>query len=95
MKTDKPVRYDFYGKPSADGDLIYYSDYEELQAEFVAAQQSKERLDALLRHRDRQLAAIITWVENNEPGLFKRGLWDAFPKDTTLSGQPEEPTNDH
>ncbi len=30
------------------------------------------------RHLERRLAAVVTWVEANQPDAFQRGLWDAM-----------------
>ena len=36
--------------------------------------------EATNRHRDRQIAAIVTWLEANQPDVFRRGLWDVIPR---------------
>lgn len=35
-------------------------------------------LRKLLAHRDRQIAAIIKWLEANQSDAFSRGLWIAL-----------------
>lgn len=48
-------------------------------------EQDKARLaeaEATNRHRDRQIAAIVTWLEQNQLDVFRRGLWDVIPRAT-------------
>jgi hypothetical protein len=37
----------------------------------------------LIEHRDRQVAAIVTWLQANQPDVFERGMWDAGCDPTT------------
>ena len=39
-------------------------------------QQSDDYLEIIELHR--KLAAIVKWLEDNQPDVFKRGLWDAI-----------------
>jgi hypothetical protein len=29
---------------------------------------------------EQKLTVIVKWLEQNQPGVFKRGLWDAIEK---------------
>ena len=58
---------------------------EEFQRRAHAAEARLADVDALNRHRERQIAAIVTWLEANQPDVFSRGLWEVIPNSADWS----------
>lgn len=61
--------------------------YEQAAAERDALAARLAEAEATNRHRDRQIAAIVTWLEQNQLDVFRRGLWDVIPRATDSAGE--------
>ena len=55
------------------------------QSEHLALKARVAELEGTVRHRDRQITAIVDWLTTNQDDVFRRGLWDAIPKNLTAA----------
>lgn len=51
--------------------------------------------DAYTRRIERKVAAIVTWLEANQPDAFRRGLWDAVEKAGGGSSEETKAPHEH
>lgn len=58
------------------------------EAELDAAKRALAEMENKVLHRDHQVASMITWLENYQPDVFKRGLWDGLPKSPDAVKKP-------
>jgi hypothetical protein len=49
-----------------------------LERELAAAQERAQAAEARAEANEKKIAAIVGWLEREQPDVFKRGLWDAI-----------------